>query len=309
MDVLADVLMSLRVKTEVYGRLELSAPWGIRLALSPPGYFHFVSRGSCWLEIDGERIALSTGDWIFVLGGPHTLRDATKSRARPLPEIYAETGAACGGVLRHGGGGVTTTLISFSFAIDGHWLHPLLARLPHVLHVRGDGAHGSRAVDSLVRLVAAEMEAGRAGHKVVATRIADVLLIHALRTHGERLADDGGWLRALEDPRIGVVLQRVHERPAHAWTVATMAKLASMSRSSFAARFSSLTGESPLAYLTRWRIHRAMQAIRESDRALSAIAEFVGYRDASAFGKAFKRESGLSPAAYRRSAKGERARD
>src|SRR4051812_38730670 len=108
--------MSLRVRTEVYGRLELSAPWGIRLALSPPGYFHFVSRGSCWLEIDGERIALAAGDWIFVLGGgPHTLRDAKRSRARPLPEIYAETGAACGGVLRHGGGGATTTLISFSF--------------------------------------------------------------------------------------------------------------------------------------------------------------------------------------------------
>ncbi len=302
MDVLADTLRALRVKTEVYGRLELTAPWGIELAMARPGYFHAVSRGSCWLRAHGKWTSLAAGDWVFVLGNaPHTLSDAVRSRTRPLPELYARTKAQCGGVLRHGGSGAATTLISFSFGLEGSWLNPLLAQLPRVLHVKGDGLRPAPWVESIVQLVAAEMEVGRPGHEVIATRIADVLLVYALRLHAELPgATTGGWLRALEDPRLGPVLQRLHEAPNRAWTVESMAKLASTSRSVFAARFQRVVGESPFAYLTRWRMHQAMRAIREGDDSLRAIAESVGYSDDSAFGKAFKRELGLSPAAYRR---------
>jgi AraC-like DNA-binding protein len=305
MDVLADALRALRVKTEVYGRLELTAPWGIELAMAHPGYFHSVSRGGCWLTVDGQSVALAAGDWVFVLGGaPHVLSDTIGSHARPLPDIYEQTGAHCGGVLHYGGAGPATTLVSFSFTLDGSWLNPRLSRLPRVLHVKGDGAGPTRWVESIVQLAAAEMEAARPGHEIIATRIADVLLVQALRTHAAAL-EAGGWLHALEDPRLGAVLQRVHERPEQPWTVEAMARTAGMSRSMFAARFRTIVGEGPLSYLTRWRMHKAMQAIRDGDASLGAIAESVGYGDDSAFGKAFKRQVGLSPAAYRRRAQGE----
>ncbi|PTL76064.1 AraC family transcriptional regulator [Vitiosangium sp. GDMCC 1.1324] len=302
MDVLAESLRSLQLKTEVYGRLELSAPWGLKLDLGHPGFFHAISRGGCWLEIEGKRIALAAGDWVFILGGtPHVLRDSPKTRPYPLPEIYAAHGGSCGGVLRYGGDGTQTTLISFSFGFKGTWLNPVLAGLPRVLHVKGDGIVSSRWVESTVQLVAAEMEAGRPGHEIVATRLADVLFIHALRTYVETLPEDqGGWLRALEHPQLGPVLQQLHERPKHPWTVEAMAKVASMSRSMFAARFQSVIGESPLNYLTRWRMHTAMQMMTESDESMTAIAEAVGYETDSAFGKAFKRHVGKTPGAYRR---------
>ncbi|RKH38682.1 AraC family transcriptional regulator [Corallococcus sicarius] len=302
MDVLADSLRSLRLKTEVYGRLELSAPWGIKLDLGHPGFFHAISRGSCWLEVEGQRLALAAGGWVFILGGaPHAFRDTLRTRTRPLPELYAETGARCGGVLRHGGGGPQTTLLSFSFGFTGTWLNRLLAGLPRVLHIKGDGAGATRGVEALIQFVAAEMEAGRPGHDLVATRLADVLFIHALRTHVEAFPEaKGGWLRALEDPQLGRVLQQLHDRPQHPWTVETMAKLASMSRSTFAARFQKVVGESPLTYLTHWRMHTAMQRMAEGDASLTAIAESVGYDTDSAFGKAFKRHAGKTPGEYRR---------
>jgi AraC-like DNA-binding protein len=302
MDVLAESLRSLQMKTEVYGRLELSAPWGIKLDLAHPGYFHAVSRGSCWLEIEGERIALAAGDWVFILGGSsHVLRDSPKTRSRPLPEIYATQGGRCGGILRYGGQGTQTTLISFSFSFRGTWLNPVLAALPRVLHVKGDGFVATRWVESVIQLVAAEMEAGRPAHEIVVTRLADVLFIHALRAHIQAVpTEKGGWLRALEDPQLGLVLQQLHEQPSYPWTVKAMAKVASMSRSMFAARFQRIIGESPLTYLTRWRMHSASQMMAESNESLISIAGAVGYETDGAFGKAFKRYVGSTPGTYRR---------
>jgi AraC-like DNA-binding protein len=301
MDVLADSLRSLQLKTEVYGRLELSAPWGIKIDLPHPGYFHAVSRGGCWLEIERRRIALAAGDWVFILGGtPHVLRDSPKTRPDSLPEIYQSHGGRCGGTLHYGGNGIQTTLISFSFGFKGTWLNPVLASLPRVLHVKGDGFVAPRWVESIIQLVAAEMEAGRPAHEIVVTRLADVLFVHALRTHVEAFpVETGGWLRALEDPQLGVVLQRLHERPGHPWTVDTMAKIAGMSRSVFAARFQRIIAEAPLTYLTRWRMHTAMQLMTQSDESLAAIARAVGYETDGAFGKAFKRHVGDTPGAYR----------
>jgi AraC-like DNA-binding protein len=302
MDVLTDSLRRLQLETEVYGRLELGAPWGIELATGQPGYFHAVTRGGCWLEVGFERRALAAGDWVFLLGGaPHVLRDAPGSRIRPLPELYAETGAQCGGVLRHGGDGVRTTLVSFSFGFDGSWLNPALRVLPRLLHVQGDGLGSSRWMEAIVQLVAAEMEAGRPGHEIVARRLADVLFVHALRAHLQAApAEQGGWLRALEDPRLGPALQRMHERPEQRWTVDALARVAGMSRSTFAARFQDVVGDSPLAYLTRWRMHTAIQRMKGSDEPLSAIASAVGYETESAFGKAFRKQIGVPPGTFRK---------
>lgn len=309
MDVLAQSLRSLQLKTEVYGRLELSAPWGLDFDLGLPGFFHAVTRGSCLLEVGRKRLALSAGDWVFILGGtPHVLRDSPRSRTRRLPDIYSEHRVECGGVLHHGGTGPGTTLVSFSFGFSGDWLNPVLAGLPPVLHVRADGIASSRWVDSTIQLVAAEMEAGRPGHEVVATRMAESLFVYALRTHVETSPlDGGGWLRALEHPQLGRVLEQIHQRPQASWSVASMARSAGMSRSAFAALFRRILGEGPLGYLTRWRMHTAIQLMGQEDQSLAAIAEAVGYESDAAFGKAFKRHVGKGPGAYRRELRGEAA--
>ena len=74
-----------------------------------------------------------------------------------------------------------------------------------------------------------------------------------------------------------------------------------MSRSAFALRFKEKVGQSPLDYLTRWRMFRAGQLLRSSDKALVEIATSVGYDSEASFNKAFKRTTGSAPGAYRRS--------
>ena len=93
----------------------------------------------------------------------------------------------------------------------------------------------------------------------------------------------------------------MHRRIEHPWTVASLASEAGMSRSAFAQRFKELMNESPLEYLTRWRMYRGSDLLRESDRKLADVAQAVGYDSDGAFHKAFKRVLGIPPGEYRRS--------
>ena len=92
----------------------------------------------------------------------------------------------------------------------------------------------------------------------------------------------------------------MHARPAEPWTVDSLARAVGQSRSAFAARFTQLVGESPLQYLTRWRMTEAAGLLREREESVPAIAERVGYRNPAAFMKAFTRVQGVGPGAYRR---------
>lgn len=302
MDVLADTLRSIRLRSMINGRMEMSAPWGMRVDARIMGMFYVVSRGSCVLEIHGGLLTLAAGDFIFVLGGvPYVLKDAPRTRPVPASEIYANRGGRCGGVIRYGGGGAPTTIICGRFIFEGLALSPLIESLPPILHVKGDGGIATRWLESTMQFVASEMEAEQPGYETVANRLGEVLLIQALRTHVASLpVEQGGWLRALVDPELGVVLQRLHERPQETWTVESLARTAGMSRSVFAARFKALIGEGPLTYLTRWRMHRAMQLMTEEAWSASAIAQAVGYETDSAFVKAFKRHVGETPGSFRR---------
>jgi AraC-like DNA-binding protein len=302
MDVLADVLRGVHLRSQVYGRLSLKAPWAMRIdGLSHP-MFYAISRGSCVLEINGARLALSGGDLVFFLGGgSHVLRDGPGTRPVPVGEIYAARGGRCGGLVHYGGTGAHTTVVSGCFLFEEASLSPLLASLPPLIHVKGDGGVASRWLDSTLQFVASEMEAELPGYETVASRLAEVLFVQALRTHVASLpVEQGNWLRALTDPQIGFVLQRLHESPEKAWTVEGLARLASMSRSVFAARFKAIVGEGPLSYLTRWRMHKAAQLIVTGAQSTSAIAQAVGYETDSAFVKAFKRHLGETPGSYRR---------
>ncbi|MDC3954485.1 AraC family transcriptional regulator [Polyangium jinanense] len=302
MDVLADVLRGLHLRTKVYGRLEMRAPWGMRVDKPGHALFYAVSRGSCLLEVDGARIPLSGGDFVFLLGGSsHVLRDCPGTRPMPVAEIYAIRGGRCGGLVHHGGAGAPTTLVSGCFLFEGTSLDPLIASLPPLIHVKGDGGVAARWLESTLQFVASEMEAEQPGYETVASRLSEVLFVQALRTHVASLPiEQASWLRALTDAQIGVVLQRLHENPEKPWTVESLAHLASMSRSVFAARFKAVVGEGPLTYLTRWRMHRATQLMAGGDRSTTAIAQAVGYETDSAFVKAFKRHLGETPGAFRR---------
>ncbi|MFY1827472.1 AraC family transcriptional regulator [Myxococcus fulvus] len=307
LDVLGDVLQGVKLRSRVNARYELTAPWGMRIGGSPFPLFYAVMRGGCLLSTDARELSLASGDFVFIPANvKFTLKDRRSTRALPIEEVYAtRKPLRCGGLLQYGGGGEAVTLMVGSFLFEGETLSPLVRHLPSLLHVRADDPRSPRWLESTLRFVASEIEAQQPGHEVVVSRLADVLFVQALRAHLESSSRENGWLRALVDPRIGAVLQQVHERPQAPWTLEGLAKRAGMSRSVFAERFKSLVGEAPLAYVGQWRMHRAMTLLKDRDVSLAEVARAVGYETESSFGKAFRKWVGVTPGAYRRTGLGE----
>jgi AraC-like DNA-binding protein len=138
---------------------------------------------------------------------------------------------------------------------------------------------------------------------VVLARLSEVLFAEAVRLYVDQMPAGGsGWLAALRDRYVGRTLDLLHQQPAHRWTVDELAHRVGLSRSALAQRFSALLGASPMQYLTRWRMLLASRHLRESRASVLQVATEVGYESEAAFNRAFKRELGLPPAAWRRQA-------
>jgi AraC-like DNA-binding protein len=150
-----------------------------------------------------------------------------------------------------------------------------------------------------MQALALEMAEQAPGSEVVATRLAEVLFIQALRAHiASQPEHNNGWLRAIFDLQIGAALNAVHNSVNTPWTVESLATAAGMSRSAFAARFKELLGQTPLEYVTEWRMQKAMQFLQQRDKKLIDVARSVGYESDAAFSKAFKRVVGTNPGEY-----------
>jgi AraC-like DNA-binding protein len=151
----------------------------------------------------------------------------------------------------------------------------------------------------------AGIEIDRPGSQEILGRLSELLFVEAVRGHIDKLsAEASGWLAALRDPALSRALAALHARPAHAWTAEELAKEACLSRSAFAERFGRVAGLPPMSYLTRWRMLLASQRLRESADTIAQIAAAVGYESESTFSRAFTRQMGIAPGAWRRSGPG-----
>ena len=308
MDVLTDVLEVARLKSGIYGRLELTAPWGLSFDRAAP-HFYVVTRGTCWLEAGGEGDPIQLGGGDFVLmtkGNPHAIKDAPATPTVPVEQVFgscdrARENAEPGAIARYGGGGATTTLVGGYFSSETGEQNLLFASLPPVLHVKGDAGTTVRWLEANLQFVASEIASGEPGFETIVSRLADILVVQAVRAHLAQSGEESkGWLRALVDPQIGRALSLIHEKPEDGWTFESLASSVGMSRSPFAARFAQLVEEPPLRYLTRWRMQKASRLLETSQAGVAEIARRVGYDAEAAFSKAFKRWTGAAPGAYRR---------
>lgn len=305
MDVLTEALASMRTARPGSVRTNGRAPWGLRLPPSAGAGFHVVLHGECWLlpRLRGraaEPVALTAGDVVFLRSGPeHVLADDPATPAVvAAPEQFREDEVV--GAYDVGGTGALTSLLCGNYHLERARPHPLLRQLPEVIHLRtGDGRHPE--LTSAVLLLRSELDRPRIGSSGIVPALIDSLLLYILRAWvDERPTRASGWAAALTDPAIAPVLLAMHADPAQGWTVEVLAGRAGLSRAAFAKRFSTLVGEPPLAYLTRWRMTLAARMLRESDASLAAVAARTGYGSEFAFGKAFKREYGQPPGGYRR---------
>jgi AraC-like DNA-binding protein len=297
---------AVRLRSRVFCRSELRAPWGMALQRSDYAHFHVIERGGAWLRIEGrDPVALAGGDLVVVPHGTgHTLTDSLATKARPLSEMAGRAASEGGCVVMRGGGdGAETQLVCGSFRFERRDAHPLVELLPPLIHLRPAENPAAEWLEATLRFLAWETREAKPGTETIVSRLTDVIFVQVLRAFTLSLpAGRGGWLGALRDRPVGAALAHIHRSPERDWTNASLAEAVGLSRSRFAARFTALVGEPPLTYLSRWRLETAASLLQDGVLGLGEIAARVGYESEAAFSKAFRRRFGAPPGAWRRRA-------
>ncbi|MBL1073795.1 AraC family transcriptional regulator [Nocardia sp. 2] len=303
-DPLGRALHLLRMSGVFYGRSEFTDPWGVALPAWPGCVmFHFVAEGPCRLELnDGSGHRLCAGELVLIPhGAGHCLTSGPGVRAVPLTSLPRELVSERYEILRHGGGGAPTTVLCGAVRFDDPAARRLIDLLPPLIRITHTSTPEGLWIDATLRLIAAEAGQLRPGGDTVITRLADILVIQAIRSWLD--ADPAartGWLGALRDPRIGPAIALMHGDPAYPWTLTRLASEVSMSRSAFASRFTELVGEPAMQYLTHWRMQLARSILEQEDVGMGELARRLGYQSEAAFSRAFKRVNGAPPGSARR---------
>ncbi|MGE0114127.1 MAG: AraC family transcriptional regulator [Steroidobacteraceae bacterium] len=310
MDALSDVLQVLRLSGAVFLDAEFTAPWCVT-SNSHQGsdsehivFFHWLIAGSCKarLKSGGDIFEVAAGDLLMMP------RDDMHLMGSDLHMQPIDAGSLVNPVvnqslqrIEHGGGGETTRFVCGFLSCDKRLCRPLLEALPGMLRVPFGNDPTATWFRSLLQLGTDETSAKRPGSDTVLAKLSELLFVEAIRRYGEALPDaQTGWLAGLRDRYVGKVLTLMHQSPGHPWTMELLAGEAGLSRSALAQRFTDLIGQPPMQYLTRWRLTVAAQRLRSDQVTLATIAEQIGYDSEAAFNRAFKREFGMPPAAWRR---------
>lgn len=304
-DVLTDVMEQVRLEAPVFFTSDMAAPYGIAVVREGRAPFYAVRAGECNVQV-GDRAPrkVRAGDFLLLPGGAaHTVRSGPRAKVVPFDEWVATHPMDHRGYLRHPGPGPVTRVTGGFFSAQSVKVNPLFAALPPLIHLRGSDPHVQQWLQPTLAFIDAEIASDQQGARTVLRRMADVLFIQAVRAYiAGQDARTRGWLRGLGDRRIARALAAIHGHYAEPWTLDALAREAGMSRTAFAVTFRALVGESPMAYLQRWRVLRAANALRGEGLSLTRAAEAVGYRSDVVFAKAFKRLTGESPGRYRRGA-------
>jgi AraC-like DNA-binding protein len=303
MDPLSDVLSLLKLRNYLSGGFDV----GGELSIQFPEYegikCYAVVSGECWLSVDGvpDAVHLTAGD-CFLLPRGWPFRLASDLTLTPVDALaILKTARRNGGIVTLNGGG-NCCIVGGYFTLSGSHAGILLGVLPPIVHIRKES--DKAALRWSLERMRQELLEPQPGGFLVAQQLAQMILVQALRLHlAEGLRGGVGWLFALADKQMSAAITSMHGDPAHRWTLQELAEHAGMSRSTFALKFKETVGESPMEYLTRWRMLLAGDRLTNSSDPLSAIALSLGYESESAFSTAFKRVMGCSPRQYSRGRK------
>jgi AraC-like DNA-binding protein len=315
---LTELLRNLRLSGGVFLDAEFTEPWCItaqvgpedcRPYMPPPAHivgYHYVLQGDLWVTVaEGESLPARAGD-LLLLPRNELHRLGSAPGLAPVHAAALIQPAADGGrgpaTIRYGGGGVPARLMcGYLGAEDPR--DPLLANLPALIRVGVEDALAARWIEDSIRLAARALVRGGADAAASLARLAEPLLAEAIRQYVEALpADASGWLPGLRDHYVARALTLLHGKPQDPWTLETLSRAVGLSRSALSQRFSDRLGVPPMRYLLRRRLQLAAARLQREGDSVARIASDAGYESEAAFARAFKREFGSPPGAFRRAA-------
>jgi AraC-like DNA-binding protein len=315
MDALSEALNSVRMTGAIFYHAACTSPWAFAIPplreyahLLAPGTehvvsYHLMTEGDATVRFgDGREVPITAGDVLIVPhGDPHVISNGRAPRIIDADGTLAPYLAGDLSTLQIGGGGEATDFVCGFFGCERHAARLFLSGLPMVIKINLRDDEAGQWLEQSIRHLVTEAGGGRPGRAVLLSKMAEALFIEALRRYMEQLPpEQTGWLAAARDGIVGAAIAAMHRAPNRQWTLDNLAEEAATSRSVMTERFARFLGESPLAYLAMWRMQLAARRLQTSRDTVLQVALEVGYESEAGFIRAFKREFGLPPAAYRK---------
>jgi AraC-like DNA-binding protein len=316
MDALSDVLRVVRLTGGVFLDARFTAPWSISGRVEPVDFepflaapedvigFHYVVEGRLMAQVEGGPSAeLKPGEIVLLpRNATHVLASALDLKPEPAKDIVVQPPGAGIFSVKYGGGGEETHIVCGYLGSTGS-ANPLLETLPKMLTLNVADTPGGAWIAQSFAFAAQQLAAPEAGAATIIGKLSELMFVEAVRRYIEGLPpQQTGWLAGLRDPGVGRALALMHTRTSADWTAEELASAVNMSRSAFAERFTNLIGMPPMRYLAAWRMQVAAAKLRDTRQTIAQIAFDVGYESEAAFTRAFRREMGQPPAAWRRQA-------
>lgn len=319
-DPLSDVLRTVKLKGALFFLVDATSPWCVKIPqarafadiILPSARhivsYHVVVQGQGLASVPGiEPVAFDAGDIIvFPHADPYLMSSALGvppelDRAQTLQFFRDLAAGKLPFIITEGGGKLPKAKFICGFlGCDLSPFNPLLLTLPRVLHIRRPSGTHVDLLDQLIDLAMAEIRTPRAGGDSIRLGLSELMFIELLRRHLETHSADGpGWLAGLRDPKVGRALALLHAEPARDWTLDALARAAGISRSVLAERFSRCVGETPMRYLTLWRMQLAARLLADGPTKVAAIGKQVGFHSEAAFSRTFKKVTGVPPTEWR----------
>jgi AraC-like DNA-binding protein len=275
LDAIGVALAALRPTSTIPVRHSLSGDWEVPLHRTVPS-LHLLVEGKCALQLDAPIWTWGVDRRTLVLVRPGVV-----------------------GRLRSASSREGTVLISTELHLGGDDLLELFRLLPPALRIGGDQVPVPLAFRSTLEALVDELSAPTHGMGFVAARLCEALFVHALRVHMLEMAwNDRGWLRALIDPLLQGPLQAAARMSTRDLSAQKLARAGERSRRRFGGRLRTMTGVGAGAFVRSLRLRRARDLLAEGSSALDAIASEVGLSSRQSLCRTFRREFGLTPAAY-----------
>lgn len=314
MDVLSEVLETVKLESAMYYNAEFSAPWCVRTprsSLLAPYLsngqrhviiFHLLTEGRGYARLeDGRAVTIEAGDIvIFPQGDSHLLGNGPPTTPTDNSREFERVLALGLKLSRLGGGGELTKFICGYMACEPQLSQVFLGGLPPLMKVSIRNDPAGQWLENSLRYSVDNADVSGPGGRAVLAKLSEVLFVETLRRYIARLPpEQTGWLAGVRDTETGKALALLHQKPAHPWTIASLGSEVGLSRSVLAERFRRFLSESPMSYLARWRLQLGAQLLKSTSRSVADIAAEVGYESEPSFNRAFKRQFGLPPARFR----------